>query len=131
VVLKQYNFFPKNDSSPPCDSCGVGISDLVRKVKKELANLEDSMANNNESAMFQLRDLELEISFVVHHDASGKIGGSYEVVTIEGTQGYSNEKVQKLILHWDAEKPKKQISKLISNKPLDSAFINSLKKPKQ
>jgi len=115
----------------PCDSTGVGITDLVRKVKKELANLEDSMVKNNESAMFRLRDMQLEISFVVRYNNSVTMGGSYELVSVEGEESGGNEHVQKLILHWVTDTAKTSSSNVVSPTPLDQHFIDSIKKLKR
>jgi len=110
-----------------CDTCGVGITDLVRKVKKELAQLEDSMVNKKETAMFQLQNMEMEISFVVRQSVAGKVEGKYELVTVEGSKEKSDERVQKLILKWDAIQPKTKTIIDTINKPLDDEFIKSLK----
>ena len=129
IIINGKNFF-KEDTVVSCDTCGVGITDLVRRVKKELAQLEDSMVKKNENAMFQLKDMGMEISFVVRQSVSGKVGGKYELITVEGSRENSNERVQKLILHWDAEKPKPKTLTTGSGTPLDNNFINSLKKQK-
>lgn len=118
-------------ASAPCDTCGIGITDLVRRVKKELIQLEDSMTHNNENEMFRLKDMQMEISFVVRQTSSGKVGGSYEVVTVEGSRENSNEKVQKLILHWDAEKAKYDTAKKVVPFPLDPHFIDSINSMKK
>src|SRR4051812_35269410 len=72
VIINQKDIY-KNDAVISCDTCGIGISDLVRRVKRELAQLEDSMAQKNENAMFQLKDMGMEISFVVRQSTSGKV----------------------------------------------------------
>jgi hypothetical protein len=115
-----------NEAAVRCDTCGIGITDLVRRVKKELLQLEDSMTRNNENAMFKLKDLEMDISFEVRQTQSGKAGGSYEVVTVEGSTESSNEKVQKLILHWYAEELNKDKGIIVKPKPLNN-FIDSIK----
>lgn len=135
VIYLCYNFFWGNapalvTSTVRCDTCGIGITDLVRKVKKELIQLEDSMTHKNESQMFRLKDMGMEISFVVRQTASGKVGGSYEVLTVEGSHEVSNENVQKLTLHWETPPLVKDTSKVIVRVPLDPAFINTLKSDK-
>ena len=124
IIFFVVRFFKKNTGSVseaaiPCDTCGIGITDLVTKVKKQLIQLEDSMTRNNENSMFKLKDLEMDISFEVRYTRSGKAGGSYEVVTVEGSNESSNERVQKLILHWDAEELNKDNGIIIRPKPLD------------
>jgi hypothetical protein len=109
-----------------CDTCKIGITDLVREVKSELLQLEDSMTHHNENEMFRLKTLEMEISFVVRQTASGKAGGNYEVLTVEGSRENSDEKVQKLILHWDAEESKLDTSKYVMKMALDKHFIDSI-----
>ena len=133
-MLFEY-FFPggsvsnvSNNKIIPCDTCGIGITDLVRQVKKELLALEDSMVKHNENALFQLKDFEMEINFVVRENTSAKIQGNYEVVAVEGSKDYSNEKVQKIILHWETEKSIDTFTSKISETALDQNFIDSLKR---
>jgi hypothetical protein len=122
--------FTENNATR-CDTCGIGITDLVREVKKELTQLEDSMVHRNENEMFRLKDMEMEISFVVRQTTSGKMGGSYEVVTVEGSRENSNEKVQKLVLHWNASEIKPDTSKHIVSKALDQHYFDSIENLKK
>lgn len=137
VVLLAYFFIIRSTGElskneiKRCDTCGIGITDLVRQVKKELLALEDSMVNNNENALFRLKDFEMEINFVVRENTSTKLQGNYEVVAVEGSKDYGNEKVQKIILHWETEKPLISAPpdpNYISDTPLDQHHIDTSKK---
>jgi hypothetical protein len=80
----------------------VEVKDLIREVKAELVAADQEMLKKGEAALFQLKDFEMEIQFVVRR--SGDLHA--EVVGVGGGAGASSESVQKLKLHWDALPPK-------------------------
>ena len=84
------------------DSTGLEIGSLIRKVKAELVKADMERVNNNESALFKLKDFQMEISFTVRSVNKGGAKMDYKFVTVEGSSETGNEKVQKLTLHWDA-----------------------------
>jgi hypothetical protein len=86
---------------------GLGVYGLVRKVREELTRAENEMVKNNEQEMFVLKDLELEISFVVKKTVMEKGTVEYSFVTVEGESQTGVEKVQKLRLQWSATTPTK------------------------
>ena len=84
------------------DTVGLEIGSLIRMVKTELMNADSQRINNNESALFILKDFEMEISFTVTSTNRGGAKMDYKFVTVEGGSETANEKIQKLTLHWDA-----------------------------
>lgn len=84
------------------DTTGLEIGSLIRMVKTELMMADSQRINNNESALFALKDFEMEISFIVR--STNRHGGNigYQFVTVESGSETGNEKIQKLTLHWDA-----------------------------
>jgi hypothetical protein len=71
---------------------------LVEAVKEELAAAEDAQRGANKAALFQLKDFEMEINYVVRNSG----GISAEVVGVGTNLDAGSERVQKLLLRWDA-----------------------------
>lgn len=88
---------PKYDGS----ESGLQIGTLIRKVKTELVKADSQRINNNENALFALKDFSMVISFTVKSVTRDDAKLDYKVVTVEGGAETTNEKVQKLILHWN------------------------------
>jgi hypothetical protein len=84
------------------DTTGLEIESLIRNVKSELIKADSERIAKNEGALFKLRDFEMEISFTVRKVNRAGTKFDYKFVTVEGGTETGNEKVQKLILHWDA-----------------------------
>lgn len=78
---------------------GLGITELVNKVKADLVRAE----NDGTAKMFIVKTFDLEINFVVkaRQSESGEI--KYEVVTLGAENETSTEKVQKITLHMETE----------------------------
>jgi len=113
AVLLIANYFERLVETRP----RVEVKDLIREVKTELVAADREMLKNGEAALFQLRDFEMEIQFVVRR--SGDLHA--EVVGVGGGAGASSESVQKLKLHWDVVP-----SKTVTVPPAQSPII---KKP--
>ncbi len=97
VVLVVANFFERLVETRP----RVEVKDLIREVKAELVAADQEMLKNGEAALFQLKEFEMEIQFVVRR--SGDLRA--EVVGVGGGAGASSESIQKLKLHWDVVPP--------------------------
>jgi hypothetical protein len=100
------------------DTTGLEISTMVRNVKHELYIADSLRIANKEGALFNLRDFQMEISFTVRQVKKAGVTVGYKFVTVEGGSETGNEKVQKLILRWDAVKPEPIIAT-----PLDSEEV--------
>jgi hypothetical protein len=81
---------------------GLGVYDLIRGVKNELAKADSARVFNNEAPLFKLKDLEMEISFVVREQKTISGETKFELITVEATNESENLNTQKLKLHWDA-----------------------------
>ncbi|MGH9494374.1 MAG: trypco2 family protein, partial [Candidatus Sulfotelmatobacter sp.] len=81
------------------ESTPLGIDTLAEKVRSEMENIETWRQSNGKAALFELKDFELEISFVVKR--SNKVKGDLEaeVVTVGGESEHSKEATQKVVLH--------------------------------
>jgi len=87
------------------DTTGLEISTMIRSVKHELYKADSIRIANKEEALFELKDFQMEISFTVRKVNKAGVNVGYKFVTVEGGSETGNEKVQKLILHWNAVKP--------------------------
>jgi len=82
-------------------SAHLGIDDLVTKIRSELEKVEVQRQSVGEQALFEMKNFDLEISFVVKQ--TGKAEGKLEaeVITIGGAVERSKEAAQKVTLHMD------------------------------
>ncbi|KPK91870.1 MAG: hypothetical protein AMJ94_06240 [Deltaproteobacteria bacterium SM23_61] len=80
-------------------SGGLGVKELIQKVKSELIATEIERRSSNEAALFEIKDFDLEIKFTVNtsRTVSGKI--DYKVVVVGGDKKLSSEEVQTIKLH--------------------------------
>jgi|SRR5688572_5431643 hypothetical protein len=99
-------FIVRNNPIPgKAESKGLEIETLIRQVKSELMKADTARITNNEKPLFKLRDFEMEISFTVRKNNNADAKFDYQFVTVEVGSETTNEKVQKLMLHWDAIQP--------------------------
>jgi hypothetical protein len=86
-------------SSFVADTKSLEISNLIGRVRCELAKAEVDMHEQGRSQLFELQDFELEINFVVKNSGSLEA----EVVGVGGNLEAGNERAQKLKLRWQAK----------------------------
>jgi hypothetical protein len=98
---------------------GLGVKDLIENVKKELVETEKNRLAANEPALFEIKDFDLEINFVVstRRTLTGQL--EYKVVTVGDETQVSSERVQKITLHMTAIPPNIQKEKA-SESPLNT-----------
>jgi len=77
------------------------IYDLVRSVKGQLENLNDTMHAKNEAALFVVKSFDLELNFVVRRSIDKNLGFESQVLTLGQSNQASNEQVQKITLHME------------------------------
>jgi len=88
---------------------GLGITDLIRKVKQELAAADEQARQNREAALFQMKDFDLELSFMVQARSvtHGKV--NYELVAVDSETQTGSERVQKIRLHMTTVTPEHHV----------------------
>ena len=74
------------------------IKDLITRVREELASHEIEMREHQELALFRLKDFEMEINYLVRTGSTVKT----EVVGVGTDLSVDRERVQKLVLRWEA-----------------------------
>lgn len=77
----------------------LGVKTLIEQVRSELLSIQKNQVDGVNRNLFQLKDFDLEIKFIVNEkqNVSGK--AEFEVVTIGGDNTITNEKVQTIKLH--------------------------------
>jgi NTP-dependent ternary system trypsin peptidase co-occuring protein len=83
----------------------LGIEDLVNRLRGELEQMEVDRVAAGKSALFEVKNFDLELAFVIKESEkqSGKI--EYEVVTAEMEREVGREQTHKIILHLDLVPP--------------------------
>lgn len=85
---------------------GLGIKDLVRRVKLELYEAEEEMRRNQEIPLFELKDLDLEISFMIQARSTRKGKVEYHFVAVDNEIQTGSERIQRIKLHMTAAQPR-------------------------
>ena len=84
AVLIYLFFYKLNTNKAVADDKNkqLKIYELVRSVKSELENLNDTMLAKNEAALFAVKSFDLELNFVVTKSSDEKLGFESQVVTL-------------------------------------------------
>jgi hypothetical protein len=84
--------WPASSSERPLE-----VKCLVEAVKNQLAAVEASQREQGQAPLFELKDFEMEIQYVVRNSGGAKA----EVVGIGTSLDSASERVQKLRLRWE------------------------------
>ena len=79
----------------------LGLDTLLQQVKHDLVKVDSTGSANNEAKLFKLKNLDLELNFIVSEEHDKQTGLSYNVLTVSSDNKYSTEQVQKIMLHYD------------------------------
>lgn len=115
------------------DSAELGVQDLIEKVKDELIKTEQKRIKDGRDPLFELKDFELEINFVVTNRNKESGGFDFKVVTLEGERDISSERIQKVKLRMAAIPPQEHQAEA-SEVPLeidDSTVIRGAQPPEK
>lgn len=77
---------------------GLQLKTLIRQVKKELQEADQEALDNNEAALFELKEFDLDVNIL----ASGKTIHDAKVVTVGSNVEVGRERVQHIHLVWTA-----------------------------
>lgn len=94
----------KSGLSSNNDDTRLGVKELIEKVRGELIELDRKRIEANEAHLFELKDFELEVNFVVKESNTQKGAFDFKVVTVGGEAGFSSEQTQKIVLRMTAIK---------------------------
>ena len=81
---------------------GLGIKELIQNVKLELQETERQAREQNQSALFLLKDFDLEVKFVLQARSKGTAGVDYELVAIGSEMELGTERIHTIRLHMEA-----------------------------
>lgn len=83
----------------------LDIAELIVGVKNELLKAQQHRVQENELPLFEVKDFDLEINFVVRSQSNVTGQLDAKVITVGGEDEYSSEKVHKISLHLTAVSP--------------------------
>jgi hypothetical protein len=92
---------------------------LIRKVKQELAAAEQESVTNREAALFELKQFDLELSFVMRARSLGSGKVEYVPVVVTNELELGSERVQRITLHMNAVPPVSGSNSVITGHPQD------------
>jgi hypothetical protein len=97
-LLPRFDVPPALPGSARGKAPSLDLTALLREVRTEVNAATREMLKNRESAMFKVKELEIEINFVVSHEAGADAA---KLVPIGLESKVSSEKVQKIRLTLD------------------------------
>jgi hypothetical protein len=83
----------------------IGVGQIIRKLRSELGQLEAERLSNGDAALFRIKDVDLELNFVVKVEQSNKNELHFEAVTVGADQQASLERANKITIHMEIEPP--------------------------
>lgn len=107
LVARSYTRSHYQPRIPPFPSAeSLGIKDVITKVQDELRESEKERTGSNKSSLFQVKDFELEIKFVINTKTSDNQQANLELITLDTKAEYSQEKVHQIKLRMVVPEPK-------------------------
>ena len=105
------------------------LNKLIRRVKQELAASEQEMVANHEAPLFELKQVDLELSFVLRARslANGKV--DYVPVVVSSEREVGSEKIQKVTLHMNAISPASGSTSTITGRPANDRGAELIGEP--
>jgi|GEM_PF-6442520 len=84
----------------------LGIKEVIAKVQDELTQSEMERKKSKKDSLFQVKDFDLEIKFVITTKSSDNQQSSLQLITLDTKAEYSQEKVHQIKLHMIVPEPK-------------------------
>lgn len=76
----------------------VSVKELIQRVSEELLEAQQERLASGRRAVFEVSELDIEISFVVSRSKQGRGGINLQVVTVGGTVGLDDQQTQRMTL---------------------------------
>jgi hypothetical protein len=105
VFLFYWHLKEKNPSGDK-NSKGLGVKELISKVKSELVSAEQERINRGDAPLFELKEFDLEIKFVVSQEEKNHEDAKWQLVTVGTESSYSQEQIQTINLKMAVTPPK-------------------------
>jgi hypothetical protein len=87
------------------ESKSLFLKDLLRSVHRELLESEREREKEGLAPLFIVRDMTVEVNFVVTETTKGEGKEDFKVITAGGSTQYLEQQVQKITLHLDSVRP--------------------------
>jgi len=82
------------------------LFDIVREVRADVIRLQSELIQKQETAVFQIESVDVELSFVVKQDASVDVeGGATKLLVVGADSTYGTEQIQKIFVHMSLAEP--------------------------
>lgn len=107
----------------------LGIREVITKVQEELRESEKERIRSDKDSLFQVKDFELEIKFVVSTKTSDNQQASLELITLDTKAEYSQEKVHHIRLRMVVPEPKPMVLQPSPSVAIPSEGIQTLGPP--
>jgi len=83
----------------------IGVADIVQKLRSELGQMEANRISSGQAAILRIKDVDLELGFVIKVDQANKNEIKFEAVTAGSDQSTSLERSNRITLHMEIEPP--------------------------
>ena len=105
LLLPHVSYYLKFRLHDDPDNKNLGINDLIRKVRMELYESELQRTQNREQKLFEVKDFDLEISFIVQERFTQQGKAEFQLVAVDSASEVSSERMHKIRLHMAAIPP--------------------------
>ena len=105
----------KGNETAKVSKRSLGIKELIDSVRHELELAEDGRIKRGDPPLFEVKDFDMEIKFVVNKSLSNSGKLELSVVTLDGGKTESSELVQTIHLHMNVSAPVSGTAKPINN----------------
>ena|SRR5208282_405182 len=103
VVLSSRRAF--QDANAKVSLRDIGVSELIQQLRSDLEKMERARASHGSDAILRIKNVDVELNFVVKVDQQNKNELRFDVVTVGADQGMSLERSDKITLHMEIEPP--------------------------
>jgi hypothetical protein len=83
----------------------IGVGQIIRKLRLELGQLEAERLTNGDAALFRIKDVDVELNFIVKVDQGNKNEIHFDAVTVGADEQGSLERSNKITIHMGIEPP--------------------------
>jgi biopolymer transport protein ExbB/TolQ len=99
LAVWMWHLFLETPAAVSSSSAGLGLTEYVESVRKDLERVEADRIKNGDPALFIVKDFDLDLNVVVKMSEKGTGKLESEVVTAGMEKALSRELTQKITLH--------------------------------
>jgi len=86
------------------DNRDINLRDLICVVRNELEGMEKNRLEQKKDTLFQLKSMEIELSFVVENSDSAQGGIDLKIIKLGAAENLKTSEIQKIILKFEVPK---------------------------